>query len=257
VKATLFSSPFRASSSWRSDFKEVWSYLNKHYVIQEDRSSNTIISIELLPDTARRDVKRLAQAVIHFETVFDLFRPDQAGSQKFTRRNWRDHPGLGRVNLSRAQSIALVEDTHNNIPPGDNRASSTVGMLLWPQSERQPPNSLNSRQVATNYAWDLSYDSTRTLRFGALPASATLEDLLRWTDMTVSFVQKAIACPSPARLQKIAPNILGFQYFLTGELKNTRIKFIQGVPWRVDFLTNSPIVQNREAGMGYDDWIVV
>jgi hypothetical protein len=230
----------------------VWSYLNEHYVIQEDRSSNTIISFEFHQETAKLDVKRIAQAVIHFESVFDSFMSDQPGSEMFTRRNWRDHPRLGQVNLNRAQSIALVEEIHDDIPPEDVRPSSTVGMILWPKSERRFPNSLDLQRVPTNYAWDLGYDPIHPMRFGRLPASATVEDLVRWTDMTVSFIQKAIACPSPTRLQKIAPNKLGFQYFLTGELRNTRIKFIGGVSWRVDFLTNLPIVQNTEAGLGYD-----
>jgi hypothetical protein len=201
-------------------------------VIREDHRSNTVVSIFLNASTSRTDHKRIAQAIIHFEPVFDLLMPDQHESELFIRRNWRDHPRL--ANFNQAESIALIEEISAEMPVGNTLPGGRwVGPLLWPDSERG---------VLSNYSWNLSRNLE--IQFGRLPASATAGDSVRWANFTLSFVQNAIACSSPAQLQKIASNRLGLQYFLTRKLRNIRTRLIKGISWHVDIQSNQPIVHS-------------
>ena len=210
--------------------------MNEHYIIQEAHHSNTIVRINLDPFYIRTDAKRIAQAVIHFEPVFDLFMPDQDQFAPHTRRNWRDHPELGRAGLNQAQSIDLVEEISANMLPENDRFHRTlVGTHLW-------PGVLHTFPYNYSWSWSLDTHQLRPVEFGRLPASATPGDLIMWADLVLSFVRAAIACPFPAQLKSIASNRLGFQYFLTGKRGPTRRKRIQGVWWHVDIQTNRPVV---------------
>lgn len=231
MKVTLLSPGFHASLSWREDVQELWKYLDDHYVIQEVRHSNTIIRIILDNLYTRTDIKRIAQAVIHFEPVFDLFMPDQHEPTAFTRRNWRDHADLGQAGLTQAQSIDYLEEISASLPAGNDRSRRTlVCSHLWPSAH-------------FSWAWTLDAHLIKPVEFGRLPASATSGDVIIWSDLVLSFVHAAIACPSTTQLQYIASNRVGLQYFLTGKHNHARRKCIQGVWWHVDLQTNQPIVR--------------
>jgi hypothetical protein len=157
-KMRLMSPTFYRSSLWRDHVEGLWSYLNEHYVIQEDHRSNTEVQIILDPLFTIMDTKRIAQAVIHFEPIFDLFMPDQHESTNFTRKIWRDHPQLGGANLNQAESIARVEEIQANMPPGNDRSAMTsVCSRLWP---------------ATEYGWSWNLDAymSKPVEFGRLPS---------------------------------------------------------------------------------------
>jgi hypothetical protein len=232
-KMTLMSPAFYGSSPWRDHVEGLWSYLNEHYVIQEDHRSNTEVQIILDPLFTIMDTKRIAQAVIHFEPIFDLFMPDLHESTNFTRKIWRDHPQLGGANLNQAESIARVEEIQANMPPGNDRSAMTsVCSRLWPVIEY-------------GWSWNLDACVAKPVEFGRLPASATPGDVIFRADLVLSFVLAAIACPSPAQLQRVASNRLGLQYFLTGKLNPTSRKRIRGVWWHVDLQTNQPIVHSE------------
>jgi hypothetical protein len=221
---------------WREAVKETWTYLTRCYEIQGDNQCVTTIRLHCIPSFQAPQLKRIAQAIIHFEPVLDLFMPDKDGSEIVMKRNWRENPLLGQSNQTQAQSIALIEDipitgTGGSGPMPQDLVSSIMGHdTVWSE---------------TRYLWYLRYRQTDVMTFCKPVVCESAEDAVRWSDLILSFIRAALACPSPTRLQMIAMNHCGLQYFLSAKLRNTSRKRIQGVWWYVDLGSGQRVVRQN------------
>lgn len=225
---------------WRESVQETWSYLIRYYDIQ---GTSTTILVDCNTDFAASppiptQFKRIAQAIIHFEPVLDLFVPARAGTTVVTKGNWRDNPLLGRANQTQAESIALIED----IPIDDTMTDRHINIRGSPEAMVGSIMGRSNPWDLTHYNWYLwKHGDLDVITFGRPLVCERGEDAIQWSDLILSFLQAAVTCPSPARLQAIAMNQHGFRYFLSGQLGITSRKLIQGVWWHVDIRTSQPV----------------
>jgi hypothetical protein len=91
---------FHRSVDWRQPITEAWKMLYRHYNIRQSNECSRRMSINLhiLGNEKATVVKRLAEAIIHFELVLDVYirgATDYQAHRQPLKRIWRDNPALG------------------------------------------------------------------------------------------------------------------------------------------------------------------
>ncbi len=147
------------------------------------------------PELTIREIKRIAQATIHFEAAIEALMPANRRGNQYAKSNWLDNPALGHHNLSRPESIAEVEKVRS------------FEALLDCMGE----------MFNRNYCWN--FESLRdqyksTIEFRKPPVSTTAEQALSWAELAMSFVQASIKCESPKKLQEVPSTVGGLRWFL-------------------------------------------
>ncbi|ERF75865.1 hypothetical protein EPUS_01231 [Endocarpon pusillum Z07020] len=197
----LVSPLFRAypGSRWREDVEATWAYLSANYDIAGNTLAGTHIHIGLEPDYSLTDLKRIAQAVIHFETAFEALVPRCRRGNIHVKSNWLDAPGLAQSGRSRPKSIDAIEKVIC--------FQDLVNLLH--------PTILPSGQYDRSFSWNFcSWYGKRSVEFRKPPASLTSKDALSWTELAMSFVQASSRVVSSEELQKIPPTVGGLRWFL-------------------------------------------
>jgi len=59
------------------------------------------------------DLKKICQSIIHFESAFEALLPEDRLANEYARSNWLDNSNFGHRNLSRKQSIDVIQHTHD------------------------------------------------------------------------------------------------------------------------------------------------
>jgi Putative amidoligase enzyme len=181
-------------SRWREDVEATWNYLKIHYHITTNDECSTHIHISLDPCYSGDEIKRIAQAIIHFEPALEALVPPTRRGNVYTKSNWLDSPTLQRANKSRSQ---LIDDIKRA-----NYASTAV-RLMQNTDDR-------------DYSWNFwSIYSKETIEFRKPPASTTAEEALAWAEFAISFIQASIMYEDTTLLQKIPPTIGGLRWFLS------------------------------------------
>lgn len=160
---------FRAwNSGWRDHIRETWQFLQKTYIIDRNPSCGTHVRLYLSSRATLQDLKRVAQAIIHFEPAFmDLVPPHR-------RRNCLTRRYLGRP-LSRLECIDEIERAIN---PSD------IVALMQEDTENQK-----------YYSWNvlgLTWDKHRWVEFRQPPGSVDVEEFLSWAELALLFVGAAL-----------------------------------------------------------------
>jgi transposase InsO family protein len=141
------------------------------------------------------EIKRIAQAIIHFEPALEVLVPDHRRRTHFAKSNWLHANFLAADNKSRSQSVAYIEEQLN--------LRQIVDAIQRPRD----------RDFCWNFQ-NLLLSEKRTIEFRKPPASTTAEEALSWAEFAMSFVQSSIKCESAAKLQAIPPNLRGLDWFL-------------------------------------------
>lgn len=194
-------------SIWRTEVDEMWDYIQANYHVTANYRCSTHIHIGREPGYELSDMKRIAQAVIHFETAFEALVPPERRENIYAKSNWLDAPGLARANLSRAESIAAIEAISDNADP------KQLLRLLHPQDPNDRRNYNDRRFFTWNF---LSWQDKGSVEFRKPPASISSVEALSWAELAMSFIQ---ACTSdgnrsPAALLQIPPTVGGLRWFL-------------------------------------------
>ena len=192
------------ADTWKEVIQMMWTHLDEKYNIRIVPECKT--SIRLLNDEAYDlpQLKRITSAIVHFEPVMDVLTNHHEYARTPVKRNWRDNPclGGGKAKLSRAESIAVIENIMPNPKQGD----------LAPLLELIHPSSSDG----VEYCWALhGIDYSGLIEHCKLPACRTAEDAIRWTELTLSFVLGALAC-RPQDLRKIKATNAGLRAFMSG-----------------------------------------
>jgi len=183
-------------SNWRRDVEAMWGFLQKHYDIMGSGSCATHIHVQIAPNFTLTDIKRIAQAAIHFEPSFEALMPPLRRGNPYAKSNWLEGPRLGRAGLSRQESIAAIE-----------RVSDFHRLMEL----MQPLQPNTDRSLAWNF-YSL-FTSTGTIEFRKPPVSLTPEENLSWAELALSFVHAAVRCEA-SKMQKVPSNIGGLHWFL-------------------------------------------
>ncbi|KAF7509723.1 hypothetical protein GJ744_007594 [Endocarpon pusillum] len=179
-------------STWREGVEAMWTYLHKYYLIQRSASCGTHVHISLKPVYSLQEIKRIAQAAIHFEPAFEVLVPPERRWNCYAKSNWIDSLVLRAK--SRPDSIQLVEETSS---------MSRLMLLLQPFYER-------------NYCWNFASLVTKgTIEFRKPPVSTSADEALCWAELAILFIQTSIQCESVEKLQKVPPNVGGLRWFVS------------------------------------------
>lgn len=210
---------FRAfpGATWRQDVEATWRYLCGNYDIVGTHKAGTHVHVGLEPDYTLTDLKRVAQAVIHFEPAFEYLVPRCRRINPYAKSNWLDSPGLARKGKSRPESIAALGAV--------NHPQELLSLLH--------PMELNGYCKDRSFSWNFfSYYEKRTIEFRKPPMSMTSKEALSWAEVALSFVQASTRCKNDQVLQDIPPTVGGLRWFLQQYANETGVN----EPWRMDRL---------------------
>lgn len=165
-----------------------------HYHISATEKCSTHIHISLDPIYTLPEIKRVAQAVIHFETAFEALVPAVRRNNHFVKSNWLDSSSLVIENKTRSQIITEIDEQIRD---------DEVALLIQKRGDR-------------DYAWNFwALFTKRTIEFRKPPASTTSEEVLAWAELAISFIQASIKCESAQKLQMIPATIGGLRWFVS------------------------------------------
>ena len=181
-------------SRWREDVEATWKYLkNQYHVTANDRCS-THIHISLDPFYTAPEIKRIAQACIHFEPAFEALVPKTRRQNSYVKSNWLDSPSLARENKSRSQLIAEIEGQVN---------AENVTRLMQRGKDR-------------DFSWNFwALFRKRTIELRKPPGSTTPEEVLGWAELAMSFIQASVKYENTVQLQKVPATVGGLRWFLS------------------------------------------
>ncbi|THC91275.1 hypothetical protein EYZ11_009252 [Aspergillus tanneri] len=132
-------------------------------------------------------------AIIHFEPAFEALVPPERRGNEYSRSNWLDNPQLGYQNLSRDQSIELIESR--------NTTDEIIGIM----------NPNQSKYFGWNF---LPLKTFRTIEFRRGSASLSANDAFTWVELAMSFIQAAMIQPSSQQLLRYPRTIGGLKDFI-------------------------------------------
>jgi Putative amidoligase enzyme len=193
VSPILWATP---GSKWREDVEAVWRHLRRYYTINTNDDCATHVHISIIPWYSWGEVKRIAQAAIHFEPAFEVLVPSARRGNKFAKSLWLDSPWLVAKNYCRAELMDSIE-----------KADFLDALLPLIQDGR-------------DYCWNfLPLFDRGTIEFRKPPASTTAEEALSWAELAMSFVQACIRCKSTVELKKVPATVGGLRWFCSQSLE--------------------------------------
>lgn len=202
---TLTSPLFHTSdpTPWQKHVEMTWTYLRKHYQIQGHDQCYHTVYINLDRSSWKfADVKKIAQAIIHFEPVLDLIIPDGLSRSN----SWLDEPPgnlfIGEAKKSRSQAIAAIED------------ASRPWQIFRPVQERGRAHFCPLHYNSWAFVWRVSIEP---IHFRELEATTVAAEAVSWTDFARLFIQAALVCRSSQKLQDIPTNHEGLRHFMSGK----------------------------------------
>jgi Putative amidoligase enzyme len=173
----------------------MWIYLKENFYIEANDSCGTHVHISLSEGYTLKNLKSVAQTIIHFEPSLEALLPENRRGNEYSRSNWIDNPNFAYKKLSRAQSIDVIEQCST---------IREVVLLMNPNHDKM-------------FGWNFLYllsDPKGTIEFRRGAASTTVTDVFMWVELAMSFIQAAIRIGVPENLQKIPRTVGGLQWFI-------------------------------------------
>ncbi|KAA8652759.1 hypothetical protein EYZ11_013371 [Aspergillus tanneri] len=188
---------FRAhkNSIWRQHIDFMWRFLIVNYSISTNSSCGTHVHLSRVGGYALADLKKICQSIIHFEPAFEALLPESRLSNEYARSNWLDNENFGHRNLSRKQSIAVIERASN---------MRELVLLMNPNHDKM-------------YGWNFLYllnSPNGTIEFRRGAASTSAENVFVYIEVAMSFVEAAIRLGDPHRLEKTPGTVGGLKWFM-------------------------------------------
>jgi Putative amidoligase enzyme len=183
-------------SPWRQDMKAMWRFIENNYHIEAPNTCATHIHVSVRPVFELEEVKRIAQAVIHFEPAIEALVPQHRRGNKFVQSHWLDSPNLAPKGRSRAASIAYIERQVDQ--------NAVIAAMQFPSDG--------------DYCWNfesLNDLDKGTIEFRKPPAVKTVDEVLAWAEFVMAFIQASIACEKPTQFMEFPPTAGGLKQFLT------------------------------------------
>jgi hypothetical protein len=138
------------------------------------------------------EIKRIAQAIIHFEPAFEALVPPIRRENFFAKSNWLDSPTLAREDKTRSQLINDIEEASD---------AKAITKLI--------------QKTDRHYAWNLwALSDKKTIEFRKPPASTTPEEVLSWAELAMSFIQASVKYKSTELLERVPATVQGLHWFI-------------------------------------------
>ncbi|KKK21627.1 hypothetical protein P175DRAFT_0532266 [Aspergillus ochraceoroseus IBT 24754] len=97
------------NSSWRQHIEFLWNFLRTDFQVNANTSCGTHVHLSRAGGYSLADLKQICQSIIHFDPAFEALLPEDRLSNEYARSNWLDNANFGHRNLSRKQSIAVIQ----------------------------------------------------------------------------------------------------------------------------------------------------
>ncbi len=198
----------------------MWRYLLSKYTIKTNPTCRTSVHLFRAEIYTLSQLKQITSAILHFEPVMcaltdrhrhrheevdPYYSPFPFLHPRPPKKNYGDNPLLGArtpTPLSRTESLALIASSESNIKLGF--AASLIDLINPPSDDGR------------EYCWDVQdIASSGLIRHTQLPGCEGSEDAIRWVELTVAFIQGALACRIQ-ELKRLRPDHEGLRAFMSG-----------------------------------------
>ncbi len=126
--------------------------------------------------------------------------PESRRGNKHAKSNWLHGQALGRIDISRLDSIAAIDKVPATDETGNIR--QVIQLMQHPDDR--------------DYCWNFSniIGGKGTIEFRKPPASTTSDEALDWAELAMCFIQAAVRYGDRARLEKVPSIVGGLRWFL-------------------------------------------
>ncbi|KAF7508052.1 hypothetical protein GJ744_009634 [Endocarpon pusillum] len=204
-KITLTSPLFHNSDPalWQEHVAMTWTYLTKYYQIREDAQCYNKVYINFDRSSWEfGDVKKIAQAITHFEPALDLLLHNGMSRSNSWLNNLPDTCFMEEANRTRSQAIAAIQD------------AGRPWQMLRPLQGRGHVYCFICYYNSWSVVWKMVMEP---IHFCKPEATSVAAEAASWAYFAKLFIQAALACRSPQELQNIPPNHEGLQHFMSGK----------------------------------------
>ncbi|PWY94336.1 hypothetical protein BO94DRAFT_563775 [Aspergillus sclerotioniger CBS 115572] len=184
-----------AGSQWRQHIEFLWRFFSLHYDISSNDSCGTHVHISRVGGYSLTNLKKICQSIIHFEPAFEALLPESRLSNEYSRSNWLDNANFGHRNLTRNQSIVVIEQATN---------MRELVLLMNPDHDKM-------------FGWNFLYllnSPHGTIEFRRGPASTSAQNVFVYIEVAMSFIEAAIQLGGPESLCKVPATVGGLRWFL-------------------------------------------
>ncbi|KAJ8131971.1 hypothetical protein O1611_g1651 [Lasiodiplodia mahajangana] len=200
-------------SPWRDSIKKTWEFLKGYYDVTANASCSTHVHTSVVGLYSMVQVKRLAQAIIHFEPAFEVLMPPERRGNKYAMSNFVDNVTFEFGQISRSDAINMLEKCGTRL--------EVVQMMS--------PN--DSAKFGWNFL-PVEKEGFGTAEFRRGAPSVSPGDVFRWVELATSFLRASIHMGSAAEIQGFKQTTEGLKDYLLkrGEGDWTHLeKFFDGV----------------------------
>lgn len=183
----------------------VWNFLESQFAVTvpnrdtpgntDGISTSTHVHLSVPGGFTLPQIKRLAQAVIHFECAVEVLMPAHRRGNEYAKSNWIDNLLL-RGN-SRDKCMLQVEDC---ISIGEVIARINPG---------------RDRYFGVNF---MALGKYKTVEFRRGAGSSNVDEVFQWVEFALTFLQASMALSTVSDFHNFSPNVGGLQAFF----KNAR-----------------------------------
>lgn len=182
-------------STWRTYVEATWKSLEKSYAIKTSTECATHIHVSVANGYSLKELKKIAQTVIHFEPAFNALVPHSRlpPVNHYAKSNWLDSDELAKANRPRAESVNYI---------GTIQSLNNLLEVMQPDQDR-------------HYAWNFrAYERYRTIEFRLPPPASSADESLAWAELAMTVIQAGIRHGTPEKLIRVPPTVGGLRWFL-------------------------------------------
>ncbi|RGP58024.1 hypothetical protein FSPOR_11936 [Fusarium sporotrichioides] len=183
------------NSTWRQHIDTMWRFITTNYRVSANASCGTHVHLSRAGGFTLDELKRVCQCIIHFEPAFEGILPRDRLSNEYARSNWLDNPNFGHKNLSRRESMDVIQ-----------RAASMRDLVLLMNPD-------HDKMFGWNFLYLLN-SPHGTIEFRRGAASISSSDVFMWIEIAMSFVQASIQGGSRDNLARVPATAGGLRWFI-------------------------------------------
>ncbi|KAG0154189.1 hypothetical protein PDIDSM_1569 [Penicillium digitatum] len=188
---------FRAheGSRWRQHVEFMWRFLLADFHVDSNASCGTHVHLSRVGGYSLSDLKKICQSLIHFEPAFEAILPEERLGNEYGRSNWLDNMNFGHQNLSRRQSIAIIQ-----------RVSTMRELVLLMNPD-------HDKMFGWNFLYLLN-NPHGTIEFRRGAASNSVQDVFIYIEIAMSFLEASVRLGDVESLKSVPATVGGLQWFI-------------------------------------------
>lgn len=188
---------FRAheGSRWRQHVEFMWRFLLADFHVDSNASCGTHVHLSRVGGYSLSDLKKICQSLIHFEPAFEAILPEERLGNEYGRSNWLDNKNFGHQNLSRRQSIAIIQ-----------RVSTMRELVLLMNPD-------HDKMFGWNFLYLLN-NPHGTIEFRRGAASTSVQDVFVYIEIAMSFLEASVRLGDVESLKSVPATVGGLQWFI-------------------------------------------